>query len=146
MFFGNMLKCKKLNERLCIYDMVDLLKTPILRDHNDINDKFRCGGGDNTLYLLDHMNALTLDHVLLCQKETNTYAEHDAYISKWLNALLIASSTDELNIRVNEIFDLLPIIEHGGIIRLKIILDEIFFMAEAVVQALNTRLKHFPQE
>ena len=40
----------------------------------------------------------------------------------------------------------MPIIEKGGIICLKIILDEIIFMSEAVVQALNTWLKQFTQE
>ena len=35
-FVGNTLKCKKLNGRLCIYNMVYCLKIPILRDHNAI--------------------------------------------------------------------------------------------------------------
>ena len=44
------------------------------------------------------------------EKYTNTYVDNDAEISKCLNALIIASSIDELNIQVNERFDLLPII------------------------------------
>ena len=92
------------------------------------------------------MKAFMIQHVLLWQKYTNTYAEHNTESIKWLNALIIASSTDELNIQVNEKFELMPIIEKGGIICLKIILDEIFFMSEAVVQALNTWLKQFTQE
>ena len=44
-FVGNTLKCKKLNKRLWIYDMVYLLKTPILRDHKAIHAKFIWGGG-----------------------------------------------------------------------------------------------------
>ena len=40
-FVVNMLKCKKLNERFWIYDMVYFLKIPVLRDHNAIYAKFR---------------------------------------------------------------------------------------------------------
>ena len=72
--------------------------------------------------------------------QANKYANNYAYISKWLNALLVASSTDELYIQVNENFDLLPILEQGGILHLKIILDEILLVSEAVFQALNTWL------
>ena len=110
MFVGNYLKCKKLNECLWIYDMVYLLKIPILRDHNTIHAKFVCVGGDTMLYLLNHMNSFTLKHVLLWQKDTNTYAERDAESIKCLNVLLIASSTDYLNIRVNEKFYLMQIL------------------------------------
>ena len=56
------------------------------------------------------MNAFTLKHVLLWENDANTYAEHNADISKWLSALLIASSTDALNIRFNGNFYLLSII------------------------------------
>ena len=70
--------------------------------------------------------------------QANKYANNYAYISKWLNALLVASSTDELYIQVNENFDLLPILEEVGIVRLKLILDKRFFMSEAILQALNT--------
>ena len=45
---------------------------------------------------------------------------------------------NELNIQVNEKFDLLPIIEEFGIVHLKLILDKMFFMSEAILQALNT--------
>ena len=44
-FVRNMLKCKKLNEGLWIYDMVDFLKIPILRDNNAIHANFIWGGG-----------------------------------------------------------------------------------------------------
>ena len=40
----------------------------------------------------------------------------------------------------------MPIIEQGGIVQLKLMLDDMFFMSEAVVQTLNTWLKKFPQE
>ena len=56
------------------------------------------------------MNVLTLNHVLPCKKDTDTYAKNDAESSKWLNTLLIAYSMNELNIRVNEKFDLMSII------------------------------------
>ena len=92
------------------------------------------------------MNAFTLKHVLLWEKDTNTYFEHDVDSIKWLNSLLIASSTDELNILVNENFDLLPTIEQGGIVRLNIVLDEMFFVSEAVLRSLNTWLKQYSQE
>ena len=46
-----------------------------------------------------------------------------------MNVVLIYSSMDELNIRVNEEFDLLTIIEQGGVLRLKLMLDEMFFMS-----------------
>ena len=123
--------------------MVDFLKIPILRYNNAIHAKFRWGGEDTTLYLLDHRNAFMLEHVLLWQNDTNTYAEHNTDIIKWLNTLLVESSTDALNIQVNDKFDLLPTIEQGGIVRLKIILEEMFFLSEAVVQSLHAWIKHF---
>ena len=89
------------------------------------------------------MKSLTLDHMLLWEKYTNTYANNDVESSKWLNALLVAYSTDELNIRVNDKFDLLPVLGQVGTVRLKCVLDEMFFVSEAVVQALNNWLKQF---
>ena len=89
------------------------------------------------------MNIFTLKHVLLYKKYTNTYPEHNAECSKRISALLIASSTNEINIWFNEKFDLLPILEQGVIVRLKIILDEMFFMSEAFFQDLNTWNKQF---
>ena len=50
--------------------------------------------------------------------------EHDSEKRKWLNALPISSTTDELNIQVNDKFDLLTIIEQEGIVCLKITIDE----------------------
>ena len=91
------------------------------------------------------MNAFTLEHVLLWKKYTNTYADNDAESSKWINALIISSSTDQLNIWFNEKFDLLPILEQCGIVCLNIILDEMFFMSESFFQSLNTWLKTFPR-
>ena len=118
--------------------MVDWLKIPILRDNNAIHAKFRWGGEDTILYLLDHMNAFTIEHVLLWQKDTNTYADHDSESSKCIGALLIASSTDELNIQVNEKFDLLPILEKGGIVRLKLMLDNIIdVVPDKVIWTVN---------
>ena len=84
------------------------------------------------------MNVLTLNHVLPCKKYTYTYANNNAEIIKWLNALIVAYSMDELNIRVNEKFDLLSIIEKGGMVCLKLMLDDIFLLYEAVVKPLNT--------
>ena len=48
-FVGNMLTCKEVNERFWIYDMVDFLNIPILRDPNAIHDNFRWVGGDTTV-------------------------------------------------------------------------------------------------
>ena len=69
------------------------------------------------------MNAFTLEHLLQWKKDTYTYAKNDADRSKCINAIIISYSTDEINIRVNENFDLLPILEKGGIVRLKLIPD-----------------------
>ena len=52
---------------------------------------------------------------------------------------------DELNIRVNENNYLLSIIENGGIVCLKLMLDEIFLMSEAFFKALNTSIKKKPR-
>ena len=40
----------------------------------------------------------------------------------------------------------MPIIKKGGIVHLNLVLDEMLFMSEAIVQALNTWLKQFSQE
>ena len=98
------------------------------------------------VYLLDHMNAFNLKHIILCQKDANTYSMNDADSSKYLNVLPVSSSTDELNIKVNEKFDLLPIIAKAGIVRLNLILDDIFVMYKATAPALNTWLKQSYQE
>ena len=83
------------------------------------------------------MNALKIKHLLPLQKDTITYANKDAETSKPIHTFLIASSMDELNIRVNDKFDLLSIIDQGGIICLK--LDDMLFMSEESAQELNTR-------
>ena len=41
---------------LCIYDVVDFQKTPILRDLNNIHTKFIWVGKDTRSYFLDNMN------------------------------------------------------------------------------------------
>ena len=87
------------------------MKIPILRDPNTVHAKFRWVGEDTTLYLLDHMNAFTLEHVLLWKEGTDTYANHDEDIREWLNTIIIASSMYELNIGVIEKIYLLNIIE-----------------------------------
>ena len=148
-FVGNTLMCNKLNEFLWIYDMEDCLKIPILRDHIAIHDNFIWGGDYFNSYLLDHMNAFTFNHVLLWEKVTNTYTEHNTESSKCINALCIASSTNELNIQVNDKFYLLTIIEQGDIVCLNLMLDNMFFVSEAVVPYLHTWLflnpKSYPQ-
>ena len=50
---------------------------------------------------------------------------------------------DELNIRVNEKFDLMSIIEQGGIVCLKLMIGDILFVSGAVVQVLNTWINQF---
>ena len=84
--------------------------------------------------------------MILRNKDTNTYDKNNAEGIKWLNKILIDTSTDALNIQVNEKFDLLPIIEQGDIVRPKIMIDDMLLMYEEVVQALHTCIKHFPQE
>ena len=59
-------------------------------------------------------------------------------MAQWTSHLLL---NIELNIWVNENFDLLKIIEQGGIVSLKIMLVDMFFMYEAVVQTLQTWTK-----
>ena len=51
---------------------------------------------------------------------------------------------DELNIRVNEIFDLLSIIEKVSIVCLNLMLDHMIFMYEASAQELNIWIKKKP--
>ena len=53
---------------------------------------------------------------------------------------------DELNIRVNEKFDLMSIIEQGGIVCLKLMIGDILFVSGAVVQVLNTWINQFTQK
>ena len=65
-----------------------------LRDYNAIHANLRWGWEDTTLYLLNHMDAFTLKHVLLWQKDANTYSKDDAYSIKWLNELLISFEMD----------------------------------------------------
>ena len=84
------------------------------------------------------MDSLTLEQMLLWQKDTNNYVKNDAESNKRPNELIIASSTDELNIRVNEKLDILPIIDQDGIVCLNFIPDEMFFMLETVFQSLHT--------
>ena len=116
-----------------------------LKDHNAIHIKFRWVGKDTMLYFIEQMNAFTLEHVIQRQKDTNTYFKQDTWSSKWLNALIISSSTDKLNIEVNENFYLRPIIEKGGILHLTLMLDDMLSMFEAVLRTLNTWLKLFPR-
>ena len=73
------------------------------------------------------MNSFTLEHLLLWKKYTNTYANNNSENNKWLNKLLIATSTDALNMRVNEKFELLPILDEGGIVHLKIMICQDVF-------------------
>ena len=91
--------------------MVDFLNILILRDLNTVHVKFRWGGGDSTLYLLIYMNSFMLEKMIPWEKDTNTYAEHDAESSNCLNTLLITSSMDSHNILVNDNFYLLQTIE-----------------------------------
>ena len=75
------------------------------------------------------MNSFTIKHVLLWGNIMDTYVGHDEDSINCINALIIVSSTDELNIWVNENFDLLPILDKCGIVHLKLMLDEMLFMS-----------------
>ena len=81
--------------------MVVFLNILILRDIDAVHAKFIWGGEYYTLYLIDHIKAFTLDHLLLWQKDTNNSDEHDADIIKWINTLIVSTSTYARNIRVN---------------------------------------------
>ena len=142
-FVGNALKIKKLEHRLWSYDMMDCILIPTLVDKDAIHPQFKYGDRSTRLNLLEHASRISLDRVIAWQYDTNEYSEVDAESSKWLDHLLVASSTDELNIRVTYKIELLPLKEQGGVVRLKLMLDKMFFMSAAVVSALQEWIKQF---
>lgn len=101
------------------------------------------GGEDTKLNLLEHWSQFTPDHVFLWQEDTNLYSEDDADSSDWLYSLLLNSTEDDLNVRVDEEYDALPVEQRGGIVRLKLMLSEMFFMSQDVVGALQAWAKNF---
>ena len=63
--------------------------------------------------------------------------------SDWMKNLLVNSSEAALTQRVDEKYQALDYLKRGGITYLKLLLDEMFFMTNDVVSALQTFLKTF---
>jgi len=142
-FCSNSLKLKKLNERILKFDLKDILMIAALQNPEGTHAKFRWGGDNTKIYILEHMTDVALEVIILWQKDINLYSDCDAESSEWLNDLLVNSCSDELNLRIDEKLSLLPDIEQGGIVRLKLMLDEMFFMSEDVVTALQHWFENF---
>lgn len=140
---GNGLKLKKLSQRMTQFDMMDCIMIPALKDETTDDPGDRWGDESTKISLLQHWSKLTLDQVLKWQEDTNLYSEDDMDSSDWLKQLLVNSSDDDLNKRVDEKYDELEETQKGGVVRLKLQLDEMFYMSPDVVNALQEWLRLF---
>ena len=66
--------------------------------------------------------------------------------SNWVKDLMVNSSESELKQRVDKRFKKLKSLKHGGITYLKFMLDEMFYMTNNVMAALQTFFKNFAEE
>ena len=92
------------------------------------------------------MNDFRINHVLLCQKYTNTYADRDAEIRKWIYALIIYSSMDGINIWFNRSFTYCQLLTKVTLYASILCLMRCSLIFEAVFQSLHTWFKQFSLE
>ena len=103
-----------------------------------------CFGPDDTcLDLMKHWSTFQIEHIRLFQKDTNEDAgdDKDLTTAMWVSELMVNSSEMALIQRIDEKFEKLDLMEQGDITYMKIALNEMFYMIQDVVTALQNWLK-----
>ncbi len=77
---------------------------------------------------MKHWSTFLFKHIHLFQKDTDetTGDDEDLKSATWVKELMVNSSDTALIQRIDEKFEKLDLIEQGGIVYMKIALDEMF--------------------
>ena len=148
-YVGNLTKIKRLIERRTEYDCEDPFMIRPLKDEATADIKDRWGPADEALDLFKHHSMFSMKHILQFQKDSNKYAKdnEDLASADWMKKLLTNSCEPELLKRIDDAYaDIKDPLEKGGIVYFKIALDEMFFMSDDVISALQDWLKVFAKE
>ena len=148
MYVSNRDKLKVLKERVIRYDMLDAVMIPAVKDPSGSTmlEKWDFTQRAN---LIENWTVIPQGLVEQYQIDVNNHSSKDSVSSNWLRDLLEANTEPTLVAKAHEKYDqLIETVDlkcEGGIIYLKILLDEMFCMTTEVVEALQSYLENFAQ-
>ena len=144
LYVNFMLVLREIDERTVKMDMTVATHVPAYadKDETDIDKKWDF---DNTTSLTKNWHSLTMDHVKEYQKDINQCSSLDSLSSDWLRDLIYKSSDDALRSLVADKIEIQTeeVAERGGIVMLKVTLDQMFSMTGTVRSALQKWLEDF---
>ena len=138
-----MTKIKSFRTRVSEYDMQEPFLIQELVDPTGA-ELWDCFGPDDTrLDLMKHWSNFSMEHICLFQKDTIEAAGDDKDLTSamWVKELMMNSSETALIQRVDEKFEKRDLMEQGVITYMKIDLNEMFYMTQDIVTALQDWLK-----
>jgi len=143
LFVGNVTKIENAHKRCVRYDMMLVVQIPELKDETATHPSERWEEGEGRNLFVSY-SKISLEEVRLWQRDMNYYgSDADQQSSRWLYDLIYESCNTELQTLLQKKYELLPNGDRGGIVLLKLALDELMFMSRDVVIALRKYLKLF---
>ena len=139
-----MMVLRDLNDRAVKMDMTAVTRVPAYadKDESDLDKKWDF---NNLTDLTQNWHSLSMEHVMDYQKDINQRSTLDSTSSDWLRDLIYNSSDDALRSLVSDKIGLQTkeVAERGGIVMLKVTLDQMFSMTGSVRSALQKWLEDF---
>ena len=118
---------------------------PIISNSGASNPQDRWGGPTARLCRLNNWSRFSLEQIAQFQKDTSGYSTIYVVRSDWLHGFTYNDCTEELHFQVkNTSYMFAEAGIHGGIMMVKVVIDQIFFMSNDVVTQLNNVLDNFP--
>jgi hypothetical protein len=148
-YAGNLDKLKLFRKCMEAFDMFNPFIVPLWIDPDTISVLDRWGDRKaNGINITKHWSQVLLKHVCAWQRDTFVWCTDNNNLTsmEWVKEFLTNSCDINLEKRIDEKFDQLYEYEQGGIMYLKIALDEMFTMSNMVVTSLQNFLKQFAKE
>jgi hypothetical protein len=135
-YVGNLDKLKLFRKCMEGFDMFNPFIVPLWIDPDAISVLDRWGDRKaNGIDITKHWSQVLLKHGCAWQRDTFDWCTHGNNLTsmEWVKEFLTNSCDINLEKRIDEKFDQLFEYEQGGIMYLKIVLDEMFTMSNMVV-------------
>ena len=144
LYVNFMMVLRDLDNRAIKMDMTAATRVPAYADKNE-TDLEKKWDFNNTTDLTKSWHSLSIEHVMDYQKDINQRSTLDSRSSDWLRDLIYNSSDDALRSLVSDKIDLQTkeVSQRGGIVMLKVTLDQMFSMTGSVRSALQKWLEDF---
>ena len=147
-YAGNLAKIKSFKRHMDSWDMSDPFVIPKLKNPSALSVE-DCWAERKTtgMNLLRHWERLSLSQCKNWQRDSLNYASLDDLTSmEWAKTLMMNSCDALLVERIDEKFDELRPDEQGGVMYIKLALDEMFTVSTTVVNTLQGFFENFAKE